>query len=76
MLWLVPACVIACIATFFLGYYFRGILDKIKHLEELLETKVSKPKEPETPKSSIIDPDDEVSEAIYAREQLMKKMNP
>lgn len=41
-----------------------------------METKVSKKPEPEEPQSTIIDPLDEVAEALYARDQLMKKMNP
>jgi hypothetical protein len=76
VVWLIPTILIACIATFWLGYHFRDLTKKVEHLEEVIQTKVSKKIEPEEPKSTIIDPGDEVSEAIYAHEVMMQKMNP
>lgn len=40
----------------------------------MVKSKVDKKVE-ETPRSTIIDPSDEVAEAIYAHEQMMKKLN-
>ena len=75
MLWIIPAWVVSLIAVFFLGYHFRGLTKKIEHLEETIKLKVDKPAEPETPKSVLIDPTDEVQNALYEHEQMMKKLN-
>lgn len=76
MIWLIPTVLIACIFTFFLGYHYRVLTKKVEHLEQVVQSKVSKPVISDEPKSTIIDPTDEVAEAIYVHEQLMKKMNP
>lgn len=77
MLWIIPASVISCIATFLLGYYLRGLKKKIEQVEKAVQTKITK-KEPiiQEPKSEVLDPLDEVQTAIYERDQMLKKMNP
>jgi len=75
MLWLIPTILIACISTFFLGYHFRGLTKKIEHLEEVVKSKVDKNPEPEEPQSQLIDPTDEVAEAIYQHNLMMEKLN-
>lgn len=75
MLWLVPVSIIACIASFFLGYHFRGLTSRVAQLEETIKQKIDKPVEIEEPQSEIIDPDDPIQEAIYERDQLMRKIN-
>lgn len=68
------AFIIALAASFLFGYYFRGLYSKIEVLEIAVKAKVDKPKEEST--SNLIDPLDEVQEAIYAQERLNKKLNP
>lgn len=73
MVW---ACVLACIATFFAGYYYRDLKKRVERLEQVVKAKVDKPVVPEEPKSTLIDPDDPVQTAVYEHEQMMKKLNP
>lgn len=67
--------VITLVCAFFLGYFLRGLTKKIAQLEEAITMKVDKKPEPEEPKSQLIDPTDEVQNAIWEREQMMKKLN-
>lgn len=76
MYWIIPAWVISVIVAYLLGNKLRDITKHIAELEEVVKSKVDKqPEEPE-PVSKIIDPTDEVQEAIYEHEQLMKRLNP
>lgn len=74
MLWLTPTWIATCIAMFFLGYHLRGLTKKIEHLEEVIQTKVSR-KVVEEPKSVVIDPDDAIQEALYQHKIMMDKLN-
>jgi len=74
MFWLIPTLLLSSIVTFLLGYYLRGLKKQVEELAEVVKSKVDKKVE-ETPRSTIIDPSDEVAEAIYAHEQMMKKLN-
>lgn len=76
MTWIISTFTIAIIASFLLGYHLRGMKNKIVELEEVVKSKVDKKVEPEEPKSRLIDPDDPIQEAIWKREQEMKRMNP
>ena len=76
MLWIIPAWVISCIASFYLGHYLKGLAKKIAVVEEAVKMKIDKPPVVEDPPSTLIDPLDPVQEAIYEHEQLMKRMNP
>lgn len=67
---------ITLIATFGLGYIFRSLKDRVKAVEEMLKQKVDRPKKPEEPQSTLIDPLDEIQEARFEMEQRMKKLNP
>lgn len=66
---------LSLVTTYFVGYRQGEITKKIKTIEESVKQKINKPPE-EEPKSDFIDPTDEVAEAIYEHEQMMKKMNP
>jgi len=44
-------------------------------LEEVVKSKVDKNPEPEEPQSQLIDPTDEVAEAIYQHNLMMEKLN-
>jgi hypothetical protein len=77
MLYLIPTTLLACIATFFLGYHFRGLTKKVEHLEEVIQTKVSKPVVVlEGPQSDVLDPLDEIQEAQYQHRKMMERLNP
>jgi len=76
MLWLVPTWILSLIAIFFVGYHYRGLTKKIEYLEEVIKSKIDKKPEPEEPKSTIIDPLDEVQEAIYEHKRMMARLNP
>lgn len=76
MLWIIPAWVVSCIATFFFGFHYRGIVKKVESLEAEVKLKIDKPViEPEAG-SQLIDPLDPVAEAIWEHEQLQKRLNP
>lgn len=76
MLWLIPTILLTCIATFLLGYHFRGLSKKFEYLEQVVQTKVSKKLEPEEPKSEVLDPMDEIQEAQYQHRLMMERLNP
>lgn len=75
MLWLLPTALIACIATFFLGFHFRDLTKKVEHLEGVIQSKVSRRVEPEEPRSEVIDPMDEVQTAMWEHKKMMEKLN-
>ena len=76
MLWLIPTLLLSSIATFFLGYHFRGLTKKVEHLEEVVKTKVDRKPEPEGPKSEVLDPLDQIQEAQYQHKLMMQRLNP
>jgi len=76
MLYLIPAWILSCIATFWLGYFLRGITKKIAELEKVVQSKVDRKPPPEEPKSVLIDVYDEVQTMLYEHEQLNKRLNP
>lgn len=64
------------VISFYAGYRLRDLTRKIEAVQEVLKEKVDrKPVETE-PQSTLIDLDDPIKEAQYARDQLMKKLNP
>lgn len=75
MLWLILAWAVTLVAAYVLGYHVRGLAKKIEHLEQVIQSKVDKKPEPPEPVSTLIDPADPVQEAIWAREQELKRMN-
>ena len=75
MLYIIPAWAISLVAIYLFGYYMRGLVKKIEHLEEMVKSKVDKQPEPEEPISMLIDPTDPVQEAIYEHKKLMEKLN-
>lgn len=76
MYWIILAWIVSLGFAYLLGSKLRDITKKIVELEEVVKSKVDKkPEEPESV-SEIIDPTDEVQEAIYEHEQLMKRLNP
>lgn len=76
MLWIIPAWAISLVAVYFFGYYMRGLVKKIEHLEEVVKSKVDKKPLPEEPKSIVIDVDDPVQNALWEHEQLQRRLNP
>ncbi len=82
MLYILPSCILACIACFILGFYIRGLNDRLKKLGKQLDDKLHEEHPAkrdiisEIPKSDILDPLDEVAEARYQHELMMKKLNP
>lgn len=66
---------LSIVIAFETGYFFRRVTQHIDMLEEVVKTKIDK-KPVEEPQSSLIDLTDPIKEAQYAREQLMKEMNP
>lgn len=76
MLWIIPAWVVSCIATFWLGFYLRGLAKKVVELSQELTMKVDRKPQPEEPKSTLLDPDDPVQEAIWQHQQMQKRLNP
>ena len=68
--------ILSVVCAFWLGHHLRGIAKKIEQVEASVKMKVDKKSEPEEPKSQLIDPADEIQQAMWEREQLMKKMNP
>lgn len=73
--WLVPTWFVSLLATFFLGYYLRGLSKKLAELEQAITMKVDKKPVVEEPKSTLLDPTDEVQEAMYQHQQMLKKLN-
>lgn len=76
MLWIIPAYVVSCIATFWLGFFLKGITKKIAELERGVQSKVDRKPPPEEPKSTLIDPLDEVQTMLYEHDKLNKRLNP
>jgi hypothetical protein len=81
MIWyIIPSSIGVCIFFFFLGFYIRGLNITIKEVAKLVTEKLAEPEKPlrnpYEPHSEVIDPLDEVQNAIYERDQLLKKMNP
>lgn len=76
MLWIIPAWIVSCVATFWLGYFLRGITKKIAELERIVQSKVDRKPPPEEPTSTLIDPLDEVQTMLYEHEKLNKRLNP
>lgn len=75
MLWIIPAWILSCIATFWLGYSINSLKRKIAIVENKLDNKVDKYVKPEEPRSELLDPDDEVAEAMYQHKVMMDKLN-
>ena len=75
MFWLIPAWTLSLIATFLLGYHYRDLTKKVEHLEKVVKSKEDR-KVVEEAKSQLIDPSDEIQNAIYEHERMMKKLNP
>lgn len=69
------AFVIALIASFFLGYNYKGLTKRVAEVEKTVAKKIDKPKEVEESPSQLIDPYDVVSEAKYAMEQERKRLD-
>lgn len=61
------------VTAFFLGYFLRGINNRVK----ILEQEVKKKNSPviEEPKSTIVDPLDPVQEAEWNQKEMMRKLN-
>ncbi len=76
MLWIIPAWIITCIGAALLGYHYRGLSKRIEHLEEAVKMKIDKPPEAQEPTSELIDPTDEVQNALYEHKKLMDRLNP
>lgn len=70
------AWVLSLVATFFLGYYLRNVVEKINTIEKAVKAKVDKRPQLEEPKSELIDLDDPVKEAMYRHKREMEKLNP
>lgn len=62
--------------SFGIGYVARGVHNKLVELEEIVKTKVDKPRELEEPTSEVIDVLDPIQTAIYEHQKEMKRMNP
>ena len=70
------AWVISLAGAFFLGYKCDKLMVRIKEIERQLATKIERRKTPEeTQKSMVIDAYDQVQQAKYEHDQLMKKLN-
>lgn len=76
MYWIIPAWIVSLVAIFFLGYYLRGLKKRLEYIEEVLKSKADKKLEEAEPVSQLIDPTDEVQNAIWEHDQMMKKLNP
>lgn len=76
MLWIIPAWIVSLAAVFFLGYYLRGLKKQLENIEEVLKSKADKKQQESEPVSQLIDPTDEVQNAIWEHDQMMKKLNP
>jgi len=66
---------LSLIVVYYLGYKQGDLVKKVRSIEETIKKKIDKPIE-EEPTSDFIDPFDEVSEAKYQHEVMMKKLNP
>jgi hypothetical protein len=76
MPWIIPAWIVSCIATFWLGFFLKGITKKVAELERIVQSKVDRKPPSEEPKSILIDELDEVQTMLYEREKLNKRLNP
>lgn len=76
MLWIIPTWLASVFLAALYGYKLQNWVKKVEHLEQVIQTKVSKVPEAEEPKSVMIDPYDEVQTAIYEHEKMMEKLNP
>ncbi len=76
MLYIIPAWIISCIATFWLGFWLKGLAKKVIELQEVVKSKVDKKPPVEEPKSELLDPDDPIQEAIWQHKQMQRKLNP
>lgn len=68
------AWMLSVIVSFYLGYHFRILTQKIELIEEAVKTKVDKKVETETV-SEVIDPLDPVQNAIYEHNKMMEELN-
>lgn len=62
------------VIAFEAGYFFRRVTKRIDMLEEVVKTKIDK-KPVEESTSTLIDLTDEVAEAKYQHEKMMRELN-
>lgn len=72
------AFIVGVCAAYFLGYFHRSIVDKLKlTYTEIRQQQMTHEEPPiQLPKVTIIDPDDAIQMAQMEHEALMKRLNP
>jgi uncharacterized protein YhaN len=76
MLWILPVWLVSLIIAFAAGYYLRGLLKTIEHLQEVVQSKVDKQPVEDEPKSMLIDELDPVQVALAEQKRIMQELNP
>lgn len=73
---MIIAIVLALIASFLAGFYFRVLWDKVKSLEAKIATRIKATEPKPEPDSTFLDPDDIIQQARFEQAEIQRKLNP
>lgn len=67
---------LSVMGAFWLGYRFQLLTKEVGVLQDAVKAKVDKKPKPEEPQSTLIDLTDQVKEAQWEHDQMIKRLNP